>query len=88
MVHYGIALTKKTVYQDFRNIDLFGRKSGESVKEKFRKLELLDAMGIKSAGCLASFILCENTRRMTPHLLKSDVPFKSNSKNKIFFFPK
>jgi len=30
----GIALTKKIVYQDFRNIDLFGRKSGESVKVK------------------------------------------------------
>jgi len=26
------ALTKKIAYQDFRNIDLFGKKSGESVK--------------------------------------------------------
>jgi len=32
-------------------------------------------VGIKAAGRLASFILTENTRRMTPHL-KSDVPFK------------
>jgi len=30
----GIAKTKKIAYQDFRNIDLFGRKSGESVKVK------------------------------------------------------
>jgi len=36
-------------------------------------------VGIKAAGCLASFILTENTRRMTPYLLKSYVPFKSNS---------
>jgi len=49
-------------------------------------LELLDTVGIKAPGCLASFILTKNTRRMTPHLLKSDVQFKSNSKNKIFFF--
>jgi len=48
-------------------------------------LELLDTVGIKAPGCLASFILTENSR-MTPHLLKSDVPFKSNSKSKVFFF--
>jgi len=30
----GIALTKKIAYQDFRNIDFFGRKRGESVKVK------------------------------------------------------
>jgi len=30
----GIALTKKIVYQDFRNIDLFGRKGGENVEVK------------------------------------------------------
>jgi len=28
------SLTKKIAYQDFRNIDFFGRKSGESVKVK------------------------------------------------------
>jgi len=43
---------------------------------------LVGTVGIKAAGCLASFILTENTRRMTPHLVKSDIPFKSNSKNK------
>jgi len=30
----GIAKTKKIAYQDFRNIDLFQRKSGESVRVK------------------------------------------------------
>jgi len=44
----GIALTKKIAYQDFRNIDLFGRKSGESVKVKIQKIELLDTVGDKS----------------------------------------
>jgi len=37
-------------------------------------LELLDTVGIKAPSCLASFILTENMRRMTRHLLKSDVP--------------
>jgi len=32
--NYYIALTKKIAYKDFRNTDLFGRKSGDSVKEK------------------------------------------------------
>jgi len=43
-------------------------------------LKLLDTVGINAPGCLASFILTENTRRMTPHLFKFNVPLKSNSK--------
>jgi len=55
---------------------LFGRKSGESVKVQILKIGAAGYGGDKSPGCLASFILTESTRRMTPHLLKSDVPFK------------
>jgi len=58
MVHQskGIAKTKKTAYQDYRNLNLFERKSGESVKvkvleRKFRKLELLGPVGINATSC-------------------------------------
>jgi len=44
----GIALTKKIAYQDFRNIDLFGRKSGESVKVKIQKIGAAGYGGDKS----------------------------------------
>jgi len=67
---------------------LFGRKSGESVKVKVKKIGAAGygEVGIRASGYVANFILTENTRRMTPHLLKSVVQFKSNFKNKIFFF--
>jgi len=44
----GIALTKKIAYQDFRKIDLFGRKSGESVKVKILKIGAAGYGGDKS----------------------------------------
>jgi len=44
----GIALTKKDAYQDFQNKDLFGRKSGESVKEKICKIGAAGYGGDKS----------------------------------------
>jgi len=44
----GIALTKQIAYQDFRNIDLFGRKSGESVTVKISKVEAAGYGGDKS----------------------------------------
>jgi len=44
----GIAKTKKIVYQDFRNIDLFKRKNGESEKLKILKIGAAGHGGDKS----------------------------------------
>jgi len=50
-----IAKTKKIAYQDFRKIDLRGRKSGESVKVKIYKIGAARHGGDKSPRLFSYF---------------------------------
>jgi len=58
-------------------INWFGKKSGESVKVKIYRIWSVGSVEVRKS----SYILTLNTRQMTPHLLKCDVPFKSYTQN-------